>query len=170
MGKVGVGVLTALCDSVTIRYQYYIHGTQTPVSLKGFARFEDIDAQQGIEFSPQADYFYAVNGANQYLGYSKGVYTAGNKAYIYALNSQAYSGGDEHAFFALFSGTELTLRYTFSKCSRTDDGGEKNNNQLEQYQVPFDASTVKPYSSSKSGGYMSFMARSASLPKPEKIR
>lgn len=167
VGKVGIGVLDAFCDSVTIKYTYYIHGTQTPISVKGFAQFSDVDAQQGIEFSPQADYFYAINGANQYLGCSKSVYTAGNKAYVYSLSSQEYHNSNEHCFFTLFSGSELTLRYTFAKCSRADDGGENNGSDLCQYNVPYDDSTVRNYTGSESGGYMSFTARQAYLSQPE---
>ena len=167
VGKIGIGVLDAFCDSVTIKYSYYIHGTQTPINVKGFAQFSDVDAQQGIEFSSQADYFYAINGANQYLGCSKGVYSAGNKAYIYSLSSQEYSNSKEHCFFALFSGSELTLRYTFAKCSREDDGGANNGNALKQYNVPYDSSTVRTYSGSESGGYMSFTAKQAFLSQPE---
>lgn len=167
VGKVGIGVLDAFCDSVTIKYTYYIHGTQTPISVKGFAQFSDVDAQQGIEFSPQADYFYAINGANQYLGCSKSVYTAGNKAYVYSLSSQEHHNSNEHCFFTLFSGSELTLRYTFAKCSRADDGGANNGNGLCQYNVPYDDSTVRNYSGSESGGYMSFTARQAYLSRPE---
>lgn len=167
-GKQGIGVLTAFCDSVVVRYEYYIHGTQTPIYLKGFARFSDIDAQQGIEFSSQADYFYAVSEADQYLGCSKGVYTPGNKAYIYALSSKAYPGGEGgHGFYTLFSGNNLTLRYTFAKCSRKDDGGKKNGNALTQYGVPFDTSEVKHYTSSASRGYIRFDARQPYLAEPE---
>ena len=167
-GKQGIGVLTAFCDSVVVRYEYYVHGTQTPVNLKGFARFSDLDAQQGIEFSSQADYFYAVSETNQYLGYSKGVYTPGNRAYIYALSSKAYPGGEEgHGFYTLFSGTNLTLRYTFAKCSREDDGGKKNGNDLTKYAVPFDPSEVKHYTSSASRGYIRFDARQPYLAEPE---
>lgn len=167
VGRVGIGVLDGFCDSVTIKYSYYIHGTNTPISVKGFAQFADVDAQQGIEFSAQADYFYAVNGANQYLGCSKGVNKAGNKAYIYSLSSREYHNSNEHTFFTLFSGSEMTLTFTFMKCSRTDDGGSKNGSDLEKYQVPFDPSTVRSYSGSESGGYMSFTARQASLSQPE---
>ena len=167
VGVQSIGVLAAFCDAVTVRYEYYIHGTQTPVSLKGFARFGDVDAQQGIEFSPQADYFYATNAANDYLGFSKGVYTPGNTAYIYSLSSAAHQGNEGNTFYTLFSGSELTLRYTFAKCSRKDDGGNRNNNNLTDYKVPFDNSDVKHYSSSASRGYMHFSARQPYLAKPE---
>ena len=167
VGVQSIGVLAAFCDAVTVRYEYYIHGTQTPVSLKGFARFGDVDAQQGIEFSPQADYFYATNAANDYLGFSKGVYTPGNTAYIYSLSSAAHQANEGNTFYTLFSGSQLTLRYTFAKCSRKDDGGKRNNNNLTDYKVPFDNSDVKHYSSSASRGYMHFSARQPYLAKPE---
>ncbi len=167
IGLQSIGVLTAFCDAVTVRYSFYIHGTQTPINLKGFARFGDVDAQQGIEFSQEADYFYATEAANQYLGYSQGVYTAGNKAYIYALSSAAYERNEGNAFYTLFSGTQMTLRYTFAKCSRQDDGGEKNGSDLTKYKVPFDNSDVKHYSSSASRGYIHFDAKQPYLAQPE---
>lgn len=165
--KKSIGVLTAFCDAVTVQYSFYIHGTQTPIQLKGFARFGDVDAQQGIEFSPEADYFYATETADQYLGYSKGVYGAGNRAYIYSLSSAAYKENEGNTFYTLFSGSGMTLRYTFAKCSRQDDGGEKNGSDLKQYKVPFDDSEVKHYTSSASRGYMHFDARQPYLPQPE---
>lgn len=167
IGLQSIGVLTAFCDAVTVRYSFYIHGTQTPINLKGFARFGDVDAQQGIEFSQEADYFYATDAANQYLGYSQGVYASGSKAYIYALSSAAHKGNEGNAFYTLFSGTQMTLRYTFAKCSRQDDGGEKNGSNLTKYKVPFDNSDVKHYSSSASRGYIHFDARQPYLAQPE---
>src|SRR5699024_3565506 len=104
---------------------------------------------------------------NQYLGYSKGVYGAGNRAYIYSLSSAAYKENEGNTFYTLFSGSGMTLRYTFAKCSRQDDGGEKNGSDLKQYKVPFDDSEVKHYTSSASRGYMHFDARQPYLPQPE---
>lgn len=162
-----IGVLTSFCDAVTLRYSFYIHGTQTPIQVKGFTRFRDVDAQQGIEFSKEADYFYAINAANQYLGYSKGVYQQGNKAYIYSLSSAAVSGNAGSSFYTLFSGSQMTLRYTFAKCSRQDDGGPQNGSDLTKYKVPFDNSDVKDYSTSSSSGYIRFDARQPYLAQPE---
>ena len=162
-----IGVLTCFCDAVTVRYSFYIHGTQTPIQLKGFTRFRDVDAQQGIEFSGEANYFYAVDAANEYLGYSKGVYNQGSKAYIYALSSAAVSGNAGSSFYTLFSGSQLTLRYTFAKCSRKDDGGPQNGSNLTKYKVPFDNSDVKDYSTSSSSGYIRFDARQPYLAQPE---
>lgn len=167
IGDRTIGVLTTFCDAVTVRYSFYIHGTQTPIQVRGFTRFGDVDAQQGIEFSKEADYFYAVNEANDYLGCSKGVYTSGNKAYIYALSSAAVENNPGSAFYTLFSGSQLTLRYTFAKCSRQDDGGEKNGADLKKYKVPFDNSDTKPYSSSSSSGYIHFDAKQPHLAEPE---
>lgn len=167
IGVQSIGVLTTFCDAVTIRYSFYIHGTNTSINLKGFARFADVDAQQGIEFSQGADYFYAINDANEYLGYSKGVYGSGSKAYIYALSSKAVKGNAGSAFYSLFSGSQLTLRYTFAKCSRQDDGGENNGNNLKKYKVPFDNSDVKDYSTSSSSGYIHFDAKQPYLAQPE---
>lgn len=166
-GKKSIGLLVAFCDNIKLRYEFYIHGTQTRIDLKGFARFEDVDAQQGIEFSSQADYFYAISAANQYLGCSKGVYGENSKAYIYALSRMEYNGGQEHTFYSLFSGSQLTLRYTFAKCSRDDTGGEKNGKDLEKYKVPFDTEGQKLYTSSNSNGYLHFDARQPYLPEPE---
>lgn len=162
-----IGVLTSFCDAVTLRYSFYIHGTQTPIQVKGFTRFRDVDAQQGIEFSKEADYFYTLNSANQYLGYSKGVYQQDSKAYIYSLSSAAVSGNAGSSFYTLFSGSQMTLRYTFAKCSRQDDGGPQNGSNLTKYKVPFDNSDVKDYSTSSSSGYIRFDARQPYLAQPE---
>ncbi len=166
-GKNGIGVEVAFCDAVQIEYSFYNHETNKPINLKGFARFSDIDAQQGVEFSSQADYFYALTAAKSYLGFSRGVFTSGDAGYVYALSGMPYLDGSGHEVYTLFSGSALTLRYTFSKCSRDDDGGKKNDNGLKQYKVPFINETAHHYSNSTSNGIMRFDARQPYLAEPE---
>ena len=129
MNQIGVACLGL--DYMEIRYDFFEHGTQVPVEVKGNTTFTDIDYAQGILISdgtcdtilinprgdyPVADSVYgsAVNGGVYiYDDYetAQSSYPGGGHVYNPDGSGDGYSRSA--AYTELFSGSSLTRTYTF---------------------------------------------------------
>ena len=106
------GVYTHGLEWVTVRYDFLVHGTSTPVNLSGIFRHRDIDHYQGIEFLSGIEALVLRNSYES--GKLKLTVTGKGNTYLYCPLID-FGTGDDIRFDStvLFSGSSVTERYTF---------------------------------------------------------
>lgn len=106
-----VGVYVGRIDWIELKYEFFKSGTSTPVSLKGYTTYWDIDYYQGIDFIHGAERFYVnSNSELKWTGISSSA-----SIYIFENNRSAYSGFDDRGVVTeRFSGSSISNVFTFS--------------------------------------------------------
>lgn len=126
-----VGVACLGLDYMEIRYDFFEHGTENPVEVKGNTTFTDIDYAQGILIAdgtcdsllinpsgeyPVAESVYgsAVNGGVYiYDDYTTAQSSYPGGGHVYNPNGSGDGYSRSAAYTELFSGSSLTRTYTF---------------------------------------------------------
>ena len=83
-GDGGLGIMLSCIDWVRVKLEYFVHGTNTPISVKGYNTLGDIDGLQGVCFLSQPQNIY-VDTSNDFL---KWVNYEGND-YIYGATDDS---------------------------------------------------------------------------------
>ena len=83
-GDGGIGIMLSCVDWVRVKLEYFVHGTSTPISVKGYNTLGDIDGLQGVCFLSQPKNIY-VDTSNDFL---KWVNYEGND-YIYGATDDS---------------------------------------------------------------------------------
>lgn len=113
------GIYVIWAKWVEIKYEFFVHGTQTAINVKGYSTWQDVDAGQGVVLKGAFESFYATSACA--LKYN----TVGGNPYFYAPNEDNIGTDKEgtRKFTALFSGKQATVIYSFQKPSddATDD-------------------------------------------------
>ena len=83
-GSGGLGVMLSCVDWVHVKLEYFVHGTNTPISVKGYNTLGDIDGLQGVCFLSQPKNIY-VDNSNDFLRW---INYEGN-SYIYGASADS---------------------------------------------------------------------------------
>lgn len=83
-GDGGLGIMLSCIDWVRVKLEYFVHGTSTPISVKGYNTLGDIDGLQGVCFLSQPKNIY-VDTSNDFL---KWINYEGND-YIYGATDDS---------------------------------------------------------------------------------
>ena len=95
-------------NKVTVKYNFYKAGTNTPIYVKGYTTYWDIDAHQGIHFVKNTTGLYVYNGNETYISSVNGA------PYIYDYYDIKYSGHNgKGAVSETFAGTYMQKTFTF---------------------------------------------------------
>ena len=120
------GIMNRGANWVEIKYEFFKAGTTTPVSMKGYSSWQDVDLQQGIVlkngFKRTKETIFVSSVALGWFGYN----TVNTNPYIYAMNTDNFPDLELDArgmVTALFEGSSLTLTYTFIRDSGLTSGG-----------------------------------------------
>lgn len=114
----GPGVHVKEVQWVKVKYDFYEHGTTTPVNVKGYTTYWDVDAYQGIHFVNGNPTLYAPRSVSV-LKYTTidgapFVYNQNNKTYGDANSDYPSSSHDNRVSVSeTFSGTSITRVYSF---------------------------------------------------------
>ena len=109
-----LGVYSLGIHRISVKYNFYKTGTNTPITVKGYTTYWDIDANQGIHFVQNTTGLY-VYGANKLY-----VRTLNKAPYVYEYNDDlpiGYNGG--YAITETFYGSSMKKTFTFAS---GDDG------------------------------------------------
>ena len=113
------GIYVIWAKWVEIKYEFFVHGTQTAINVKGYSTWQDVDAGQGVALKGAFESFYATPACE--LKYA----TVGGNPYFYSPDEENIGTDKEgtRKFTALFSGKQATVIYSFQKPSddATDD-------------------------------------------------
>ena len=105
-GKLGINSLGV--GTLTVKYNFYEAGTNTPIYVKGYTTYWDIDAHQGIHFTKNTTGLYVYSGNAIYISKVNGA------PYIYEYNDTKYYGSDDAAAVTeTFAGTYMQKTFTF---------------------------------------------------------
>ncbi|MGN0992504.1 MAG: type II secretion system protein [Bacilli bacterium] len=95
-------------EKITVKYNFYIAGTNTPIYVKGYTTYWDIDAHQGIHFVKNTTGLYVYSGNATYISSVNGA------PYIYDYYDKKYSGyNGAGAVSETFAGTYMQKTFTF---------------------------------------------------------
>ncbi len=83
-GGGGLGVMLSCVDWVRVKLEYFVHGTNTPIRVKGYNTLGDIDGLQGVCFLSQPKNIY-VDTSNDFLQWIN--YEGNNYIYGASTNS-----------------------------------------------------------------------------------
>lgn len=93
-----------------IKYEFFISGTNTPISIKGNTTYYDIDGSQGIHILDNNKGIYATNESKIQITSVNGT------PYVYDNDQQGYSGSDIYnpkgAVTEIFEGESITRVFT----------------------------------------------------------
>lgn len=93
---------------INIKYEFFEAGTDTPIEIKGYSTYWDIDANQGIHFIKGTTGIYAYGNNKLHIS------SLNNAPYIFDYNDEKYAGFDERgAITETFSGSVLNKVFTF---------------------------------------------------------
>ena len=114
-----IGVSTVYCSWVKVKYDFVVQGTNTPVDIKGYTTFNDIDGCQGIHFIQNYGKIYP-NSNGTLLHY----YPVNGTPYIFdgSLCADASENDSEYWITSTFSGTSMTIAFTFGMNNKMDSG------------------------------------------------
>lgn len=114
-----IGVSTVYCSWVKVKYDFVVQGTNTPVDIKGYTTFNDIDGCQGIHFIQNYGKIYP-NSNGTLLHY----YPVNGTPYIFdgSLCADASENDSEYWITSTFSGTSMTIAFTFGMNNKMDNG------------------------------------------------
>ena len=102
-----LGVYSLGIHHISIKYSFYKTGTNTPITVKGYTTYWDIDANQGIHFVQNTTGLY-VYGANKLY-----VRTLNKAPYVYEDDLPiGYNGG--YAITETFYGSSMKKTFTFA--------------------------------------------------------
>lgn len=137
------GVMVQNCSWIELKYDFYVAGTTTPISVKGYSTWKDIDFDQGIVlkdgFLRNKASVYAVDGAQTNLAYQT---VNGNPYFFDDHNSNATDEMPGHMITALYEGSTLKAVYTFVRHTVSTTGGGAITNESDKY-VPGPVSIQK---------------------------
>ncbi len=71
-GNGSLGIMLSCVDWVRVKLEYFVHGTNTPMSVKGYNTLGDIDGLQGVAFlsTPKNIYVHTGNTFLQWKNYA----------------------------------------------------------------------------------------------------
>ncbi len=99
---------------ISVKYNFYKSGTNTPIKVKGYSTYWDIDANQGIHFIKGTTGIYAYGSVELYVA------NLNSAPYVFEWNDTKYVNYNEKgAITETFSGSELTKAFSFMS---GDDG------------------------------------------------
>ena len=110
-GGGGLGVMLSCVDWVRVKLEYFVHGTNTPIHVKGYNTLGDIDGLQGVCFLSQPKNIYVDNNNDflQWINYE------GN-SYIYGASTNSSGQIDDTPLKGqlawTFEGTSQEFLYT----------------------------------------------------------
>ena len=116
-GQNRLGIEAFYCSWIKVKYSFVKSGTNIPVNVKGYTTFNDLDGCQGVHFCSSLDNICA-NGTGSKLSCN---IVDGN---LYIFDGEADTGTtstDNEAtnwVTATFSGTDMTVAFTFGLNSR----------------------------------------------------
>ena len=106
-----IGVSVSKLDWIKVKFEFFEEGTNTPVNIKGYTTYWDIDLWQGLHFLDGNAQIYASTNSGVH-------YTEINGApYIYdTTNENNTTNLDSSASVTeTFSGSEMNIVYTFAR-------------------------------------------------------
>ncbi len=128
------GVMVQNCSWIELKYDFYVAGTTTPIVVKGYSTWKDIDFDQGIVlkdgFVRTKASIYAVDGAQSNLAYQT---VNGNPYFFDDHNSNATDQMPGHMITALYEGSTLKAVYTFVRHTVSTVGGGAITNESDKY-------------------------------------
>lgn len=128
------GVMVQNCSWIELKYDFYVAGTTTPISVKGYSTWKDIDFDQGIVlkdgFVRTKASIFAVDGAQTNLAYQT---VNGNPYFFDDHNSNATDEMPGHMITALYEGSTLKAVYTFVRHTVSTTGGGAITNESDKY-------------------------------------
>jgi len=130
LGKNRIDVNVLSIAWVEVKYDFYVSGTNTPISVMGRTSYWDIDQAQGILFENNNKGLYTPS--DSLLKIKK----IDNKPYVFDLNIDDETKGCSHDYsdydtrgvvIETFEGTSITRLFSYSKCHVK---GEKDTNGI----------------------------------------
>ncbi|MBR2707984.1 MAG: isopeptide-forming domain-containing fimbrial protein [Bacilli bacterium] len=101
---------------VTVKYEFFESGTNTPVNVKGNTSYWDVDAYQGIIIENNNDRLYATNDAILKITKING------KNYVYNDGGHTETNDPKYGFSETFSGTSITRTFTYGSATASPVG------------------------------------------------
>lgn len=136
-----LGVYSLGIHRISIKYSFYKTGTNTPITVKGYTTYWDIDANQGIHFVQNTTGLY-VYGANKLY-----VRTLNKAPYVYEYNDDlpiGYNGG--YAITETFYGSSMKKTFTFAS-GNDGDHSKITGSSGEIWHSTYPIGITKSYSS-----------------------
>lgn len=135
-----LGIYSLGINHITVKYNFYKTGTKTPITVKGYTTYWDIDANQGIHFIQNTTGLY-VYGANKLY-----VRTLNGAPYIYEYNDILKTGNiGDYAITETFYGSSMKKTFIFAS---GDDGDHSKitNSSGEIWHSTYPIGITKSYS------------------------
>lgn len=109
-----VGIDVASVNWIELKYEFFESGTSTPINVKGYSCWKDIDGYQGVSF-PQGtiDKIGAWESSSHFLAHT---FTKDGVPYNGYFDRIGTSTNDDDSFawlYGTFSGKELTTLFSF---------------------------------------------------------
>lgn len=101
---------------IKVRYEFFKSGTSTPITVKGYTTYWDVDAQQGIHFNKGTTGIYAYTGNSLYI------YNINGAPYVYARTPNDDQGENGHKYVVseTFYGSSMVKTFTFLRAKDTN--------------------------------------------------
>ncbi len=122
-GNGSLGIMLSCVDWVRVKLEYFVHGTNTPMSVKGYNTLGDIDGLQGVAFLSTPKNIYVHTG-NTFLQWKN--YVGSN--FIFGASPDSSGQIDATPLLGqiawTFSGASQEFLYTSCVEGATQDGME----------------------------------------------
>lgn len=114
-----IGVMTIGGKWIKVRYDFYKSGTTTPIYVKGYTTYWDVDWDQGVVLNNGAP----RSGVTRIFSDSSNLRKATYNGNPYVFDNGCTDSSNEnkkYAFTELFEGTSITRTFTFQKTNKCD--------------------------------------------------
>lgn len=111
------GVYSHGIEWIDVKYEFFYHDTNSPVSVSGIFKHEDLDAQQGVVLKKGFEKIALATGKE---GEKLKLCSVNGNRYVYSITKDLLLPQPETRFSVSFSGSVLSERFTFVK-SRDND-------------------------------------------------
>ena len=111
-----IGVKVRYVDWIKVRYDFYEAGTNTPINVKGYTTYWDIDNHQGIRFYDRSKTkLYAPSGSKLSIKAIPQEGSVSPSFYVFDSGKMSLSGYDNKGQITeAFTGSSFKRTYTFS--------------------------------------------------------
>ena len=117
-----LGVYVGAINWIGLYYEFLISGTNTPINVKGYTTYWDVDWYQGIRFFSPAGLYSTSNSILKYKQIPADDKTPYATDYVFDTTNDAFSGyKSKVAITETFSGASMYRIYTFTRQDKEDD-------------------------------------------------